>query len=122
MKMGRRMGRVLPYTPDEAKRVLTEPLLQVLRGRAQPVFSNRDRGAWSPTVLIVGVTGTDGRTTTVSVGGRQWEDVVVPLLRDPLWASGNPVLNGDAGWLSEVFGNAVREAFTVAGYGPGAGA
>lgn len=113
-------GAIRKLTPDQAKQTLASPCWEIMSDEAQVVFSNRNAGTWSPTVMIIRKSG-----MTMRVDGNQWETCVVPLLQDEQWDPRSPLYQGppasQAVWV-EAFGQALWLAFTSQGYGPGVGA
>lgn len=113
------IGRPNLLTPDEAKVILTDPLLGILRGVNQAIFSQRNQSNYSPYVLIMPIRQSQNNTVPVYVEGMQWESAVVPVLQDPQWQSNlikqsNPVQDQ---WVRNLFGDALKASFEAAGYG-----
>ena len=115
------LGRPNVLTPDEAKGILTIPLLGVLAGDNQVVFPTRNRGNWSDVVLIIPIRRNPGSYAfPIYVEGRQWEAAVVPVLQDLQWQSQVVKQSGvlQPQWLQQLFGEALKISFQEAGYGP----
>lgn len=114
------IGRPNLLTPDEAKVILTDPLLGILRGENQPIFSQRNQSNYSAYVLILPVRRVEsGLQHPLYVEGLQWERAVLPVLQDPQWQS-NLIKQSSSpqySWVRELFGDNLKASFQAAGYG-----
>ncbi len=86
-----RNGQGANLTPVQARQQLSEPVLEILRGSAIPVFPHTSLAAPSEVVRIQLLPGNlQGRGSVLYpffVGGKQWDVAVVPVLEDPRWIS-----------------------------------
>ena len=123
-----RLGPSALLTPDQAALQLSGPVFYLLAGFAQPVFPQSSTSAPSPFVLIRRVRGAPGGLMIaprfpVSVDGKQWRVAVIPVLEDPRFqidapmVQANLIAGGERTLLNEI-GEALRQSFVAAGYGP----
>jgi hypothetical protein len=113
----------------EAEEMLAAPCLMILLGLAQPVFPNWHRGSPSVSVLVqqvrsasVGLYGvTPVGVLPCWVDWRQWQQGVVPVLKDERWRVGTPLANallrteGPQGLLG-LIGQSLRQSFEQSGW------
>jgi len=118
-------GTVRTISAEEAEKTLAYPCFYILIGLAEPVFPLGCRAAPSQFVTLMQTKHGDARGLLsglpVKVNWKQWRDAVVPVLEDPRWAAGTPMMreacrrNAEREWVEQI-GGALRESFEARGY------
>jgi len=122
-----RTGRAPLRTPLEAKKELALPVYALLLGRASTVYPGTSLAGPSRVVGIFKNPGSGGDISLVGVlpvwvDGVQWQQGVLPVLKDPRWSPQRLVwlkfLGTDPWRPVGYIGTALEESFVQAGYGP----
>ena len=113
-----------PYLLDSesVKQILSVPVIQILLGTVQPVFSNRNRGKSSSVVRLLSVKPSRYGSVCLDLDADQYTNCVYPILIDPQWSMDSSVMQSlicdpDLNELKFLMGETLSASFLAAGYG-----